>query len=348
MLNIANFAEQHKNSPLPTEIFRGLFLNGINYIIGSPGVGKSTLGESLALHLANKAPEFLREKLYVSDSRIALISLEESDQPRIRRDRLEAQTTSSGLSLNCPIFLNSQEEIPPYFNDDEHWDILENKIRKWNINIVIVDSLTRLFTGTIENSKEVNDFMSRLKAMRERLGVTFIIIHHVTKQPMDIPLDISKMGGSRVVAQEASGVLGINRLSDDTIYLKDLKSRYSPTSMDVTVVKRVDKFAFEYVEHNKESNLIAKATNLSKPDGRANPKIRKEFIQKILESPEAIQKFSILKEFGFGLGYKESSIKSILAKMVNEGLLEKPDTGMYKVTQEGDKFIQPRVTSKKP
>ena len=113
---------------------------------------------------------------------------------------------------------------------------LEREIAKVRPLLVVLDSATQVFGGIDENSAEqVGPVFGRLFRLRDKYGVTFVILHHL-KKPGEVKVDLlTLLRGSTAWATQASTVWVAQRVDDVTIDLIQVKRRgTTPTSLRVT------------------------------------------------------------------------------------------------------------------
>lgn len=332
MKKLNEFVEIYKDPSDNKFLFRGIIKGGISIVIGPSGAGKSTLCECLALHLANGKETFLDEPLIGEALKVLVISLEEDDQPNERTERLNNQANSYNLDINCEIFFNEPNDLPSYINSDEDRKALKDYIANSGAEAVFIDSTTRLCPSGIEDSTKANDFLNWIRTLRKETDTTIVLVHHPRKVDMDRILDVSTMAGSRVICQEVSSIIGMNRLSDGTLYLKDLKTRHTKSNIPVLVIERVDDSAFIPIGYTSEKKLVNNAIKGEKHDGRVNETLRHFIVHLITSSPSGImQTKEIIEAVEANLGFKATNTKEVLSSMVKENKLTRPIKGSYEL-----------------
>ena len=124
------------------------------------------------------------------------------------------------------------DRMPQFLTTDQEFGILHNLIETIKPDVLIIDSLTHLCNGPIEDSTVCSKLMKRVRGLAKGRNCTPIVIHHIPKIN-DAPLTIHSVAGSRVVGQEVDFVIGINSLSNGKKYLKMVKSRYVRDTTEV-------------------------------------------------------------------------------------------------------------------
>ena len=123
------------------------------------------------------------------------------------------------------------ENVPRQIASEEEWLLLESIIKNNGANFVIIDSLSRLYEGGIEDSGLAKKVALRLRELCNRLKITLIVIHHTPKQ-IGRPITIDSLAGSRMLAQEADFMIGVGKSPEGKRYVKDVAFRYKQEDSD--------------------------------------------------------------------------------------------------------------------
>jgi hypothetical protein len=209
--------------------------------------------------------------------------------------------------------------------DNKSWKIFEETIIRSGAELVIVDSFTRMIRDEIEKSKVGSELLIRLKELTNRLKITMIVIHHSSKI-INMPLDIANMAGSRVVGQEADFILGINKLSNNTRYFKEVSTRYKQENELVTTFS---------INHNlwlvKGRDL--QENSLFKPvDHRENPENEElvfDTIEELANENEEVKVADLIKNLD-GTPCR-TVIYGYLKNLEGSGLIDRSKKGIIKL-----------------
>ena len=195
-------------------------------IFGPSKSGKTILGENLALSFAAGLPECLGLPIGTPPQKVLFISLEEFWQYRTERNKRQIEfirgTGKEGFENN---YLVVTENFPRHVHDNKGWEILRKTILESESKIIIVDSLTRLNAGQIEDSSVSEAMSLKLRGLSSTLGTTMVVIHHSRKQYGEA-ITIDTLAGSRVLSQEADFLIGINKVAKGIRYYKEVAFRY--------------------------------------------------------------------------------------------------------------------------
>lgn len=219
-------------------LWSGIQKGSFGFIFGPAKSGKTILCENIGLSLAIGRKQFLGMDLLQEEHNVLFIGLEEFWRQRVQRNK--KQIEKLGLKESAIINFNVvNEEFPRFFINKNDWKILEETITESEANVVFIDSLTRIFNGEIENSSPSRDTSIRLREIVNDTGITLIVIHHSPKLGGK-PISIDSLAGSRVLAQEADFMLGLNRALNGTRYLKEIAFRYKQENEDTVTTFEID------------------------------------------------------------------------------------------------------------
>ncbi|CAN1570377.1 Archaeal primase DnaG/twinkle, TOPRIM domain [Spirosomataceae bacterium] len=220
--NITEMIEKLNYCPTIPFIWSGIRKGSFGFIFGPSKSGKTILCENLAFSIAAGKTSFLSIDIVTTGSKVLFISLEEFWQQRAERNRM--QINNLDLREN---FVTSNENLPRILASEKDWELLEDTIVNSQAEIVFIDSLSRLYSGKIEDSSTAKEISYKLREITNRHKITLIVIHHTPKQT-GRPLTIDSLAGSRILAQEADFMLGVSKSPNGTRYLKEVAFRYYP------------------------------------------------------------------------------------------------------------------------
>jgi hypothetical protein len=98
----------------------------------------------------------------------------------------------------------------------------------------------------------------RLKEIATKYGCTVFVINHTMKGSNERTYGPYSMSGSRIYMQEADFMIGINRTSDNTRYVKLVFSRYDKDDYETVDTFILDEnLSIEIVGQDKEAKILA-------------------------------------------------------------------------------------------
>ncbi len=248
------------NAEPPLEyIFRGIVHPSVGVFYGPAKSGKTVLAESMLLHIASGMTQFVNEPLVIPHRKVLVIGMEEFYRNRTLRNSNQIKFLTQHLTSE-PSWIDNfhvvDETFPRYMHGQSEWDMLKREIDRIGPSVVVLDSLTRLSQDPIEASTVAQRLMQRLRDLAYSKQITLIVIHHAHKMD-DRPLSMSNMAGSRVIAQELDFMLGVNRRSNGTRYMKDIAYRYAPDdSSEVLTFSINDHQLIEAGDYHSERDLL--------------------------------------------------------------------------------------------
>lgn len=236
---------------------------------------------------------------------------------------------STGLSVNEEELKDFQLVISEDFTfSPEGMTKLEPWIKDFKPELIIIDSVAKVFAGDENSVMHVRRIFRLLKPLIEKYYCTFVLIHHKRKNNgrewWDNTISKNDVPGSREFVAQADSVFALDKRSCNSFMLKQVKNRYAGE------------------EDTINFNVFYEGTCLKLLyDG----KVRDKFIKKSEQIQEEIMKW--VKSRGSTnfrrqdcvnamkpAGFKESNIDSALKSLVSKGRLEKDekDYGCYKIS----------------
>ncbi|MBS1592816.1 MAG: AAA family ATPase [Bacteroidetes bacterium] len=330
-VSLREMMERVKTEPPQKMIYSGIKENSVGFIFGPSKSGKTTFCENLALSIASGQFEYLGKPINSTNRKVLFLSLEEFYSGRTNRNikQVEAITTHVSGDTWIDNYIVATNNIPRYVTEKEDWKIISNEIKKHAPGLVIIDSASRLHNGPIEDSTEAKLLMKQLRELALDVSTTIIVIHHTPKL-YNMPLSIYALAGSRILAQEADFMIGINKTLDGKIYLKEVAFRYAPEDCEtVSLLQMDDHQWFSVIGKADEASL------LSAFDGRKDEH-NKAAIFEYIQERNANGGAVVTTEELFTL-FVESKVcsKDTLHKALNslvaEKKIQKPQKGHYKM-----------------
>jgi hypothetical protein len=132
--------------------------------------------------------------------------------------------------------------------DQDHYSFLISSLAEMvefsRARVVIVDNITWLAAST-EHSTAAQRLMRTLVDMRNKLGISILVLAHTPKIRRGLPIELKHLQGSKMLANFADNIVGMGKssLSNDLRYLKPLKQRSSAErlSQDTVHVLRLQR-----------------------------------------------------------------------------------------------------------
>jgi hypothetical protein len=200
-----------KEMPDPKWLVDGMIVeNGLGFVAGPPGCGKSFCTISLALAIAAGLPEWQGKTIHKHGPVIYISSEGVSDL----KFRITAWEQETGISAaDIPFYLISQ---PINFMDNGEIARLINTIKYSDLLtgiepvLVVVDTVSRSLPGADENlQKDMTMFIKACDEVRVAFGSTVCGVHHTSRQ--------GNLRGSTVFDGAADFIFMMERESGNSI-----------------------------------------------------------------------------------------------------------------------------------
>ena len=262
-------------------------------LVGESDTGKSSLLRQLALSLAYGDKDFLGFKLKGSCNNVLYVSTEDGEAATSQwMNRYFGEDVPQD-DLLAKVFFT--------FRTDGVIDNLREVVRENCIDLIIVDSYADLFTGSMNNSNEVRNFLNQYNDLANEFGATVVFLHHTKKSAAGSRPNKNNILGSQGFEAKMRSVMMLRKDTNDTSlrHLCVIKGNYmsEANKADSYVIRFNDHLAFENTgdrvsldELVEEDDYIHEARQMKK-DGKSFREIEKELNSKGYEvSKSSIQR----------------------------------------------------------
>lgn len=307
-------------------------------IVGQAKTGKTTFGENLGFSLSVGRDSFFNKPLDGIPKKVLFVNFEESYRLRgLRNQKQIGNLSDKELELFSENYISTPTDFPEFLNTPEDWTIVRNYILKVDPDVIFMDSITRMCIGEIEKSSVSQKFFNLLNEHFLSLNKTFIFIHHTTKKN-DVPLDMSSIGGSRVVSQEFEYAYGLSSYpnSKGKRYGAMLYNKYEFCDSDEAYVYEMDGTGWvNFINEDRTDRLFYGNKNKQK-DGRKDETNKIKILKCIesLTSPDSptISSTKLLESLvDENREMSKSTLYGQLKSLLNKEEIVKEDKGEYKL-----------------
>lgn len=103
---------------------------------------------------------------------------------------------------------------------------------------IIIDNITNGF-GSIFSATKMRNLISELKNIKDRFGLTILLIAHCPKRKPKTPITDNDLGGSKMIINFVDSAFAIapSHIGKETKYIKQIKNRIGEKLSDVMTVK---------------------------------------------------------------------------------------------------------------
>ena len=174
----------------PKPLVHGLFDAGTGIMIaGPPNIGKSWLIMQLALAVAT-GTKFLGH-FDVEQSPVLII--DEEGHPFGDQERLQMLINGHdvGSLVGVPLHLSIGRGVK--LDSAQGVAIVRRMISRYNIKLVVIDSLIRVSDGEENNARGMANFFAITQQLKQTTGAAFVFVHHIRKVGNEPPADIGEL-----------------------------------------------------------------------------------------------------------------------------------------------------------
>lgn len=255
------FIEIAKNRPIPRMLFGEFWFEGeVCILFADTNLGKSIL----AVQIANSISTGISTcglKLECPPVRILYFDFELSDKQFENRysDNFDNHYSFS------PIFLRA--EINPDYLEDEKFKTfeevlfysLEKSVIDFGSKILIIDNITYLKTDN-EKAKDALPLMKFLKDLKNKYGLSILVLAHTPKIDIYKPITKNHLSGSKMLMNfcDSSFAIGESHQENGLRYIKQIKQRnceqiFGSENVIVCRIEKIKNFLlFTFVEFGNE------------------------------------------------------------------------------------------------
>lgn len=293
--SVTKWMEEAKNKPVPKMLFGEFWFEGeLCILFADTNLGKSILAVQIGNSISKNEniPPF---KLESPKQSVLYFDFELSIKQFENRYSKDYDKHYQFDDNFMRIEINGDAEVPEN-KDFETFlcDSLEHSIIQTNSKVIIIDNITFLKNGN-ESAKDALPLMKQLKALKNRYGLSILVLAHTPKRDLSKLITKNDLAGSKMLINfcDSSFTIGESAQDKNLRYIKQIKQRnteqiYDTENVCVCQISKPYNFLeFEFVDygdertHLKELNkvdkegLIEKVKELS-ADGKTQRQIRDE------------------------------------------------------------------------
>jgi RecA-family ATPase len=191
-------------------------LGGITCISGAPKVGKSLFTTNLAVCLIKGSSLF--DKFIVVKSNVLYLGMDEPE--RLTNERFIKFLGGEGIAAE--MFSISDKDLEQFLfssmsvmlDRDDNIEALVNFCKTNKVEVIIIDSFRRIFSGDENESRTINKIQKAFKKFLNE-GITIIFLHHHGKEGSSPRSNITeKLRGSSDILAMVDSALMIEKVSE--------------------------------------------------------------------------------------------------------------------------------------
>lgn len=333
-MSIKSMVDKHKNDPELKFVWGEIPLGSKGLIAGVAKTGKTTFAENLAISIAVGRDEFFGEKLLGHPKKVLFVNLEESS--RIKSIRITKQLKELSPKENILVesnYLTNPDGFPEFMMSLGDWEKLEDLISKSDAEVIIIDSLSHLLMGKIENSTDCLNFVKKFRRYVMTTNKTVIVIHHNVKSN-NKPLDQENIAGSRIISQEFEYAIGFANIPNRNggKYCISVYNKFVNVDNNLAKLYEIDEdLWFEKIGEENVYDLYKENFNDARFNDSNGKKILSLFKSKYSQGVKVVLTKDLKDEFVTG-EHKEMSGQTLfewLKKLKSEEVIERIANGKY-------------------
>lgn len=219
--------EQAKKRAVPKMLFGELWFEGeVSILFADTNLGKSILAVQIA-DSVSRGESISGFKLEAAKQPVLYCDFELSEKQfenRYSKNFEEHYVFDKDLMR---IEINPDAEIPDGISFEDHLhNSMEGAIKKTGAKILIIDNITYLKREN-EKAKDALPLMKHLKALKNKYGLSILVLAHTPKRDLSKPITQNDLQGSKMLINFCDSAFAIGAsFSDKNVrYLKQIKSR---------------------------------------------------------------------------------------------------------------------------
>lgn len=280
--------------PIPNMLFDVLWHESeVCILFAETGLGKSILAVQIAESIASgKAIPGIR--LEAQPQPVLYLDFELSEKQFEKRYSIDWQQPYQFSSNFLRAQINTDAEYPAGVTFEQYLLFaIEQAVVERGIKVIVVDNITYLRRDT-ERAKDALPLMKELKALKNKHGLSLLIIAHTPKRDASRAITRNDLQGSSMLSNFADSMFCIGKSSTDASarYIKQIKERFTEKIYhedNIYLCKLVKPYNFlqfeftdfgseyEHLRQVKEANPKAVEAMALKQQGKTNVDIAAQF-----------------------------------------------------------------------
>jgi RecA-family ATPase len=324
-LTLEEMLKAHQSLPRPKFLWSGIKEKSFGLVFGPSKSGKTIFCENLGMSIACGIEEFFGLPLDGIPKKVLFVGLEEYWENRIERNKSQYEVLEpEHRNLVSQNYLFQPMDFTSKIVSSLDWKNLEKMINDSKAEVVIIDSITRMNPGKLENSADAEKVMQKLREICYNTNVTLICIHHTPKMGDNL-INIDSIKGSSVFAQESDFAIAVTQTPNKCRYVKNVFFRYAADDDENVKEFTIDSSTWLNFEQDVDESVL-----INSKDRRRNNDTRDKISAYFNENTCTTYKTSdLVYHFTSTLPIKERQIKSYLSELVKNKTIISPSIGHY-------------------
>jgi archaellum biogenesis ATPase FlaH len=300
--------EQAKTRPIPKMLFDVFWHEGeICILFADTGAGKTILGVQIADGISTGKP-IAGFKLEAQKQTVLYLDFELTDKQFELRYSIIFEQHYEWDDNFIRVEINPDAIIPENQSFEDYLIYsLECIIIETGAKVLFIDNLTYLKNDN-EKAKDALPLMKLFKALKNKYGLSIMVLAHTPKRDMSKPINRNDLAGSKMLMNfcDSSFSIGESNIDKNLRYLKQIKERntekiYDAENVCVCQINQPHNFVlFELLRYGSEWEHLKQQTE----------KDRESVNEKVIELEQQGQSLrKIAAEMGISLGGVQRILK---------------------------------------
>lgn len=241
---LKSFSKEDK----PREVFGRFIHEGeLCVLFGDSNAGKSILANDIAFFVSGGGHEW-----------------PDMESPNIPSLYIDMETTEQQFANR---YRNAFDFITEWYSraevgmtTDDKWSYIKTKLISMQSDknapkFIVIDNITNGF-GSIFSKTRMLKLISDMKSMKERFGLTILLIAHCPKRKKNTPISDNDLGGTKMIMNfvDSAFAVGTSVQDDSVRYIKQIKTRSTRKENKVWTVRIKEEpyLSFQYIDTTTE------------------------------------------------------------------------------------------------
>ena len=299
---------------------------GLVSLFGPPGAFKTNLGLDMSMYGAD-GQNFLD---FHVPRPFKTLWVDEENRLIGMKDKIDK--LANGIKFNNPDCLCGNfvcDNLNLNLMSNEHMLYLRERIRERHPDMVVIDSVAKVFPLDERDEQDVKKIYTQLSPLIKEFGVTIVLIHHSRKMAQNQKSrGLEDLSGSREFSAMMDSILLLEQLKNQTYILKQVKNRYSQKCSAVNFQVISAKNFIEIKSLGLVSDIIRGDRQRKADTVIADlEKWHGETHASSFTTKEVLDDMEVL-------GHKRNSVFNALKELKETGRLKQPGAGSYEWQDE--------------
>lgn len=297
---------------------------GLASLVGSSDTGKSTFLRQLALSVALGLDDFVGYQLYHESRNVIYVSTE--DDPS--STSISIKKAVNGLMKYQEINVDFLNHLKFIFDADTnpespHYVIkmIEDDLLKTHADLIIVDAFTDIFSGDINSSTKVREFLNHFSKLAKNHQCLVLFLHHTGKRTDKFTASKDNVLGSQAFEAKMRVLVELKHYPNDENLrtLSITKGNY--ISSQIKKYSKVVKFNEDHLLFEDIGRSILTESIASIARTNVNKDEMLPIIKELHQSKKSLRQIETeLKKRGFKVG--KSSVANYISELKSANIIE--------------------------